>query len=59
MPLMEKDVVLTTQEAIEYLKISRTDPFEMIRLGRIRATGDGNVWRIQQSELYRSPRVER
>ena len=57
MPLMEKDVVLTTKEAIEYLKISRPTFLKYIRLGRIRATMAGNGWRVHQSELYRFLKV--
>jgi excisionase family DNA binding protein len=53
MSLMEKDVVLTTNEAIEYLKISRPTFLKYIRLGRIKATKAGNGWRVLQSELYR------
>jgi len=59
MPLGEKDVVLTTKEAIEYLKISRPTFLKYIRLGRIRATKAGNGWRIHQSELYRFLKVGR
>ena len=53
MSLMEKDVVLTTNEAIEYLKISKPTFLKYIRLGRIRAIKAGNGWRVLQSELYR------
>ena len=53
MSLAEKDVVLTTKEAIEYLKISRPTFLKYIRLGRIRATKAGNGWRVHQSEMYR------
>jgi excisionase family DNA binding protein len=59
MPLMEKDVVLTTREAIEYLKISRPTFLKYIRLGRIRATRAGNGWRVHKSELYRFLKVGR
>lgn len=59
MPLAEKDVVLTTKEAIEYLKISRPTFLKYIRLGRIWATKAGNGWRIHQSELYRFLNVGR
>jgi excisionase family DNA binding protein len=59
MLLAEKDVVLTTKEAIEYLKISRPTFLKYIRLGRIRATKAGNGWRIHQSELYRFLNVGR
>ena len=53
MSLMEKDVVLTTNEAIEYLKISRPTFLKYIRLGKIKAIKAGNGWRVLQSELYR------
>jgi len=53
MSLMEKDVVLTTDEAIEYLKISKPTFLKYIRLGRIKAVKAGNGWRVLQSELYR------
>jgi excisionase family DNA binding protein len=59
MPLMEKDVVLTTKEAVEYLKISRPTFLKYIRLGRIMATKAGSGWRIHQSELYRFLKVGR
>ena len=53
MQLMEKDLVLTTDEAIEYLKISKPTFLKYIRLGRIRAIKAGKGWRVLQSELYR------
>lgn len=53
MSLIEKDVVLTTEEAIEYLKISKPTFLKYIRLGRIKAIKAGKGWRILQSELYR------
>ena len=53
MSLMDKDVVLTTNEAIKYLKISKPTFLKYIRLGRIRATKAGSGWRVHQSELYR------
>ena len=53
MEKMEKDVVLTTDEAIEYLKISKPTFLKYIRLGRIRAIKAGSGWRVLQSELYR------
>ena len=58
MSLMEKDVVLTTDEAIEYLKISKPTFLKYIRFGRIRAIKAGKGWRILQSELYRFLRGE-
>ena len=53
MSFMEKDAVLTTEEAIEYLKISKPTFLKYIRLGRIKAIKAGKGWRILQSELYR------
>ncbi len=52
---MEKnrDEVLTTDEAIQYLKISRPTYFKCIRLGRINAIKVGSGWRVLQSELNR------
>ena len=58
MPLMEKDLVLTTDQAIEYLKISKPTFLKYIRLGRIKAIKAGKGWRILQSELYRFLRGE-
>jgi excisionase family DNA binding protein len=56
--LMDKDVVLTTREAIQYLKISKPTYLKYIRLGRIKAIKAGSGWRVHQSELYRFLRVE-
>jgi excisionase family DNA binding protein len=53
MSLIERDPVLTTDEAIEYLKISKPTFLKYIRVGRIRAIKAGKGWRILQSELYR------
>ena len=58
MSFMEKDLVLTTEEAIQYLKISKPTFLKYIRLGRIRAIKAGKGWRILQSELYRFLRGE-
>ena len=58
MSLMEKDLVLTTDEAIEYLKISKPTFLKYIRLGRIKAIKAGKGWRVLQSELYRFLRGE-
>ncbi len=53
MSVLDKDVVLTTKEAIQYLKISKPTFLKYIRLGRIRAVRAGNGWRVHQSELHR------
>jgi excisionase family DNA binding protein len=51
--IMKEDKVLTTDEAITYLKISKPTYFKCIRLGRIKAVKVGNGWRVLQSELHR------
>jgi len=53
MLVTERDPVLTTDEAIEYLKVSKPTFLKYIRLGRIKAIKAGKGWRILQSELYR------
>lgn len=53
MPLLEKDTVLTTNEVIEYLKISKPTFLKYIRNGRIKAIKAGSGWRILESELFR------
>ncbi len=51
--MMERDQVLTTDQAIEYLRISKPTFLKYIRLGKIRAIKAGKGWRILQSELHR------
>jgi excisionase family DNA binding protein len=53
MSLIEKGVILTTDEAIGYLKISRPSFLKYVRLGRIKAIKAGKGWRLLRSELYR------
>ena len=53
MSFKENDSVLTTEEATEYLKISKPTFLKYIRLGRIRAIKAGKGWRVLQSELTR------
>ena len=50
---MERDLVLTTREAINFLKISKPTFLKYIRLGKIKAIKAGKGWRVLQSELYR------
>jgi len=57
--IKEKDSVLTTDEAIEYLKISKPTFLKYIRFGRIKAIKAGKGWRVLQSELYRFLRGEK
>jgi excisionase family DNA binding protein len=49
---MEKDVVMTTNEAMKYLKISKPTLLKYIHNRKIKATKIGTGWRILQSELY-------
>jgi excisionase family DNA binding protein len=53
MLLAERDSVLTTDEVIEYLKISKPTFLKYVHVGRIRAIKAGKGWRILQSELNR------
>ncbi len=57
MSLLDKDVVLTTKEAIKYLKISKPTYLKYIRLGRIKAVKAGKGWKVHQSELHRFLKV--
>jgi len=57
MPLLDQDEVLTTKEAIKYLKISKPTYLKYIRLGRIKAVKVGSGWRIHRSELHRFLKV--
>ena len=49
----KNDEVLTTKEAMEFLRISKPTFLKCIRNRTIKATKVGNGWRILQSELYR------
>jgi excisionase family DNA binding protein len=51
--IMKDDNVLTTDEAANYLKISKATLLNHIRQRKIRAIKVGRSWRILQSELYR------
>jgi len=52
MSKMKDDSVLTTDDAIQYLKISKPTLLKCVRLGKINATKVGREWRFLQSELY-------
>jgi excisionase family DNA binding protein len=47
------DAVLTTQEACDYLRISRPTYLKYIYLGRIKGTKAGKGWKVLKSELDR------
>ncbi len=49
----EKDSVLTTDEVIDILRISKPTILKYIHDGRLRATKMGKGWRILKSELFR------
>jgi len=53
MSFMRSDSVLTSDEAIQYLRISKPTFLKYIRLGRIKAIKAGKGWRVLHSELYR------
>lgn len=53
MSVLEKEQVLKTEDAIEYLKISKPTFLKYVHLGRIRATKAGKGWRVLLSELNR------
>ncbi len=53
MSSMRTDTVLTSDEAIQYLRISKPTFLKYIRLGRIKAIKAGKGWRVLHSELYR------
>ncbi len=53
MATTELDPPLTSDEAIEFLRISKPTFLKYIREGRIRAVKAGKGWRILQSELNR------
>lgn len=52
MSKIETDSVLTTEEAVQFLKISKPTLLKYIRLGKIRAVKAGKGWKILRSELH-------
>jgi excisionase family DNA binding protein len=54
----DQDVVFTTKQACEYLKISRPTYLKYIATGRIKAIKIGRGWRILKVELDRFLRGE-
>ncbi len=47
------DLVLTTQEACTYLRISRPTYLKYLYLGRIKGAKAGKGWKVLKSELDR------
>jgi excisionase family DNA binding protein len=50
---VNEDFVLTTQEACDYLRISRPTYLKYLYIGRIRAVKLGRGWKVLKSELDR------
>ena len=49
----KEDTVLITQEACDYLRISRPTYLKYLNTGRIKGTKAGRGWRVLKSELDR------
>ncbi|MCX8117479.1 MAG: helix-turn-helix domain-containing protein [Desulfobacterota bacterium] len=58
MSLSNRDQVLTTEDAIRYLKISKPTFLKYVHTGRIKAIKAGKGWRVLLSELNRFLRGE-
>ena len=54
----KQDIVLTTQEACNYLRISRPTYLRYLYIGRIKGAKAGKGWKVLQSELDRFLRGE-
>ena len=54
----KEDVVLTTQEACHYLRISRPTYLRYLYMGRIKGAKAGKGWKVLKSELDRFLRGE-
>jgi excisionase family DNA binding protein len=53
MSTISHDQVFTTDEAAQYLKVSKPTLLNHIHQRKIKATKVGRSWRVLQSELYR------
>ena len=49
----EQDLVLTTEEACNYLRISRPTYLKYLYGGKIKGTKAGKGWKVLKSELNR------
>jgi excisionase family DNA binding protein len=52
-PSFAEDQVLTSDEAIAYLRISKPTFLKFVHQRKIKAIKIGNGWRVLKSELYR------
>jgi excisionase family DNA binding protein len=50
---LDEDLIFTTQEACDYLKISRPTFLNYIRGGKIKAQKIGKGWKVFKAELDR------
>ena len=48
-----EDIVLTTEEACHYLRISRPTYLKYLYLGKIKGAKAGKGWKVLRSELER------
>jgi len=53
MSWLDENIIYTTKEAINYLKISKPTFLKLVHSGKIRAVKVGNGWRVPQLELFR------
>jgi excisionase family DNA binding protein len=53
MSWLDENIIYTTKETIEYLKISKPTFLKLVHSGKIRAVKVGNGWRVPESELFR------
>jgi excisionase family DNA binding protein len=56
--LMQSEELLTTEQAVTYLKISKRTLFRLIQEGKIRALRVGNAYRFKKTELDNDIRVD-
>ena len=54
----KEDMVMTTQEACHYLRISRPTYLRYLYIGRIKGAKAGKGWKVLKSELDRFLRGE-
>jgi excisionase family DNA binding protein len=52
-PSSVEDQVLTSDEAMEYLRISKPTFLKFVHQGKIKAVKIGSGWRVLKSELHR------
>lgn len=53
------DELLTTEEAVTYLKISKRTLLRLIKDGKIRALKVGNLYRFRKSEIDEDLKIDK